>query len=635
MRPHFRSDLRCSREEQQGVSFYRIDDPRSETNFRLYEIEYLIAQELNGERSLGEVVEVVKEKHEFDISEPDLIRFVTQLETMGFLEAHAPEESTAPADVAGDWVAATQEEARPLPELAFEPEAPAEVDQGELDRLLRSALMHVKQGYLPHARDYFLAARELEPDNSQLSLVISHLEIIGETPATSELEYIWEQASVLAPEYAAELGGIGAESTPAMRPPDALRPAAEEDLKSRVVWTLASVFLLLLGGGGLFWVVQRFELLASPRPVLVSGLKSNRVPRYFPAEADSVRAVDERSLSFGESGVVASVSVGRGDVVQRNQLIAELKLNKGQQRQLAQAKKKVEKSREKLEAARNQLQALATESQAIKLERDRAEEKLRELQPQQLLGREGVSRRDLEKYKRAKSAANKKLTKLAKKRRKPEVLEKKAKRKLDESLRKLSEVERRLGGRLLRSPISGRIFELAVKPGDSVVERKPVAKIRDERRAVLTFTLQSDANLQPGGQAFVAASRMTPDNAKVIRRDEIDGKTRVEIELEDPTGAYLQTPANEFRLVRDYVEQAFDVPASALSVNDGKPLVFVVFRNRARAIPVQILEKNAAQVIVTSPEGLLRNGDQVVTAETSTGNVRQLRHGSELAPAGG
>src|SRR6476659_9910305 len=52
MPPTFRTDLTCSREEQQGVVFYRIDDPRTKTSFRLYEIEYLIAQKLTGQRTL-------------------------------------------------------------------------------------------------------------------------------------------------------------------------------------------------------------------------------------------------------------------------------------------------------------------------------------------------------------------------------------------------------------------------------------------------------------------------------------------------------------------------------------------------------------------------------------------------------
>src|SRR5512138_2152338 len=89
MRPWFRTDLTCSREEQQGVVFYRVDDPKTQTSFRLYEIEYLIAQKLDGNRELADVIKAVKDEYNFDISLPDLQKFVSQLDSMGFVEKEA------------------------------------------------------------------------------------------------------------------------------------------------------------------------------------------------------------------------------------------------------------------------------------------------------------------------------------------------------------------------------------------------------------------------------------------------------------------------------------------------------------------------------------------------------------------
>lgn len=99
MRPQFRSDLQASREEQQGVVFYRIDDPQTQTSFRLYEIEYLIARKLDGRRELNEVIGAVKAEYNFDITEPDLKKFVSQLESMGFITSAAA-VSPAPAPAA-------------------------------------------------------------------------------------------------------------------------------------------------------------------------------------------------------------------------------------------------------------------------------------------------------------------------------------------------------------------------------------------------------------------------------------------------------------------------------------------------------------------------------------------------------
>src|SRR5947207_10067176 len=98
MRPRFRNDLQAAREEQQGVVFYRIDDPKTQTSFRLYEIEYLIAQKLDGKRTLEQVIGAVKEEYNFDISEPDLQKFVNQLDSMGFVKMDAVSGSAALVD---------------------------------------------------------------------------------------------------------------------------------------------------------------------------------------------------------------------------------------------------------------------------------------------------------------------------------------------------------------------------------------------------------------------------------------------------------------------------------------------------------------------------------------------------------
>lgn len=606
--------------------FYRIDDPRTETNFRLYEIEYLIAQKLNGARSLDEVIDVVKAEHNFDISASDLQRFVSQLESMGFLEsgdggtlpeAETQEFETSSAMPTDDL----------LPEIGMD-EA-VEVDRAELDRLMRSALLHVKQGYLLHARDYFLAARELDPHNEKLATVISHLEIVGETPAAAEMEYIWEQAASLAPEIADQLGELMSE--PGMAPsPETLRVDTEEDIRSRVLWTFALLVVLGLGAAAIYWATQELDIFAAPEPVRVTELESTRIPVFFAEPAASVVPAQEEKLGFAESGKVASVEVAVGDTVQQGDLVATLEINGRNKKKLKQAQAVVDKARVAYDKAAKKLGALEAEAQQIQLQRDQADERLRELQPKQLLGQGGVSKRDIEKWKRAKVQANKKLTKLAKKRRKPEAAERKAKQKLDAAQRKLAETERRVGGRILRAPITGRVIALELAPGAAVKAKVPVVTIRDERSVVLAFELSEAPTFQAGGQAFISVKKEKPTNAKVrAREDQGDGAT-IEIELSDPTGAYIATEPEEFRLVRDYVEPAFDVPSSALSEVEGKPHVFVVRQNRAQATPVSILERDAAQAVVVNEAGALRDGDRVVTADIETGSVASLKDGSLL-----
>ncbi|MEO0815074.1 MAG: efflux RND transporter periplasmic adaptor subunit, partial [Myxococcota bacterium] len=354
-------------------------------------------RKLNGVRSIQDVIEVVKSEHNFDISEPDLQRFVSQLESMGFLEngeggADAPQAETQEFDPS----LPTHDL---LPDLAADEAAEVAVDRAELERLMRSALLHVKQGYLLHARDYFLAARELDPNNERLSTVIGHLEIVGETPAAAEMEYIWEQASALAPDIADQLGDLMSESgvPGAAPPPETLRVDSEEDIRSRVLWTVALLVVLIVGVGAIYWAWQELEIFSAPQPVRVTELKATRIPVYFPEPAQRVGPSQEKSFGFSESGKVARVEVADGDTVQESQLIAMLELNGRAKKKLAKAQKVVAKAQAGYDRAAKKLEPLEAEAQKIQLQRDQADEKLRELQPKQLLGQGGVSKRDVEK----------------------------------------------------------------------------------------------------------------------------------------------------------------------------------------------------------------------------------------------
>ena len=87
MQPRFRQDLDCVREEDQGVVFYRVDDVENQSSFRIYEIEYIIAQKLDGKRSLQEIIDEIKAEYEFEIQTHDLEKFIKQLESRKCLAA--------------------------------------------------------------------------------------------------------------------------------------------------------------------------------------------------------------------------------------------------------------------------------------------------------------------------------------------------------------------------------------------------------------------------------------------------------------------------------------------------------------------------------------------------------------------
>ena len=423
MRPRFRSDLKCSREEQQGVVFYRVDDPTSQTSFRLYEIEYLIAQKLDGRRSLPEVIKAVKDEYNFDISEPDLQKFVSQLDSMGFVEKEAApagppvEKDTQVMDrsnvaVEGGEPAEVVAEA----ELIESPAAP--VDEAELKRLLKSALLHVRQGYIVHARDYFLAAKELNPSDARLAKLVSHLEIIGDSSGPAEVDYLWNQAQELFPDIAAEVGplaeakgGIGgaAPDSGAAREPT----GGDEDLRKRILLLALVVLVIAVGGGALYWFATTQHLFEGAAKAAVATLRAQRVPIYQDKPAESVRAAKEEWLVFASGGKVADVTVAPGVRVQAEQVLVSLALPAAQDKQLAQARASLKKAEEELEKATQKVDKAVKEREAAEAERTAAEKAFDAAKAQ------GAAKKALDKAKKDKGKAAKKVAQLTKKEKAP------------------------------------------------------------------------------------------------------------------------------------------------------------------------------------------------------------------------
>ena len=87
IKPVFRSELNCSREEKRGVVSYRFGDSGSDSEFGLYEIEYLTTRLLDGSRTPLEVVEELKATCEFSLSLEELHQLLLQLDSFGALES--------------------------------------------------------------------------------------------------------------------------------------------------------------------------------------------------------------------------------------------------------------------------------------------------------------------------------------------------------------------------------------------------------------------------------------------------------------------------------------------------------------------------------------------------------------------
>jgi HlyD family secretion protein len=639
MRPTFRTDLVCSREEQQGVVFYRIDDPKSQTSFRLYEIEYLIAKKLDGSRVLPDVITAVKKDFNFDITEADLQRFVNQLDSMGFLVGgrSGTEEMKQPVELETQVMDRKKKEddIELLEPAAMAPEA-SDADKAELDRLLRSAFLHVKQGYIVHARDYFLAAKELKPTDERLQKIVNHLEIIGDASGPAEVEYLWNQAKELFPDMAAEVGPLldaksGGPSEVQAKPAIPRTTGGwDEDLRSRIIWTLILVAVLVVGIGGLVWVIKAARIFEKAARVKVTTVKADRIPIFFEKPASSVKPQQEDWLTAPVAGKVAQVLVTTGSRVEAGLVLVTMDLPPAVEKQLEQAKLALQKADENLAKASDKANQLLAEREAIETERTSAEDRLKELRPKSLLRQGGVSKRDLEKWKRLKVAANKKLSALAKKERAPKAAKSKADLQRQAAARKLDALEKKISNKLIRAPFAGLVVEIKVSPGASVNAADKLVLFRDPTNVQLTFEVPKTATLQVGGETHIAVGTGKPSRAKIGEVKPGDVSTLVVVRLADPSGGFLDFEPAKFKLVREFAEPAFRIPASSLVEDDRGVHVVVAMQKRALEREVIVLERDLASAVVTEASGSLRDGEQIVVARLDEGEVKAIADGSFL-----
>ena len=686
MLPQFRGDLKASREEQQGVVFYRIDDPQTQTSFRLYEIEFLIAKKLDGTRSLNQVISAVKAEYNFDISEPDLKKFVSQLESMGFIQSRNGGVPTAPpvppaaakaapapddaapieleeitAEVDTDVVKAAAAQSAVLDESIFEGET---VDEGgfddpttreiakptqeaalaesaggdpvrrsttnpeEVDRMIRTAFEHLKQGYVVHARDYFLAAQESRPSDERLTQIANHVQMIEDEPDEATLQGLWQAAAVLFPDVADDVGMPVVGEVRAKK-------AGSEDLRSRLLWSAVLLVVVGVGVAALAWVMKAARLFEGTAQVQTAPLQSDRIPVYYAETAVSVGPLREEWLRLDGRGKVTQVAEA-GAKVAEGEILVMLQINPKVQRKIEQARGQIDKMRTQYDAAVASLEEVLREREKAQAERDDAEAKLKELRPKSILKSGGVSKRDLEKYKRIVVKSNKQLSKLAKRERKPRAAERKAKQKVEQARQKLAGIEKRLTGKLLKAPFAGVVVEAKVAPGDTVNPDADLVLLRDPLAARVAFRVASAGDLQPGGEAYVSVQEGAPSSAKVLAVEEVEGGVQLEVKLTDPAGTFAEMPPTAFRLVREFAEPAFAVDTSAVieDAAGGGQWVYVAVGGRAVRRDVEVMERTPLKSVVRSPNGNLRDGDLVVVSYPAEGAVSALLEDAPIEVTG-
>jgi hypothetical protein len=92
--PRFRQDLAVSPTEADGVACVDVRDPRTGTNFRLYDFEYQLALQLNGQ-PVDQVTDWASKTYGADLTTDGIKEFASRLSELGFLEPEPTSASTA------------------------------------------------------------------------------------------------------------------------------------------------------------------------------------------------------------------------------------------------------------------------------------------------------------------------------------------------------------------------------------------------------------------------------------------------------------------------------------------------------------------------------------------------------------
>jgi membrane fusion protein, multidrug efflux system len=93
--PRFRQDLSVSPTEADGVACVDVSDPKTGANFRLYDFEYQLALQLNGQ-PVAQVTDWASKTYGADLTADGIAEFASRLGELGFLEMRPLGGSPAP-----------------------------------------------------------------------------------------------------------------------------------------------------------------------------------------------------------------------------------------------------------------------------------------------------------------------------------------------------------------------------------------------------------------------------------------------------------------------------------------------------------------------------------------------------------
>jgi multidrug efflux pump subunit AcrA (membrane-fusion protein) len=587
--PRLKPNLDANREEKDGRTYYRLVDPTSGREYRLYEVEYFIAQMLDGATSIATVAARARDELKFELSPNDLERFVKELSALGFLVEGPGEQVASPAMLSADDIMEVSD---------------SEVDKmtvvDELDRLVRSALLHVKQGLIAQGRDYFLAAKKYAPSDERVGTMLNHLDVVGEDDGPSDIEYLWKQAVVLYPEITQEIGppGVGVTPIPIEDGRDGLRGKGAAGKK--VVWAALGVVVFgAIGFAG--WTFVGKDLLNPPPVVSTEKVRTQKVNLYYTGEVLDVGPRKNVPLRFDKGGVVAEVLVRAGEVVKKHQPIARLKLSPADEKQLAilrQKRQSAEKSSLDLASTIDKLQA------DIKAKNDEVAALSERLKA------EGKDKTKAAPLKKKQASLKKDVAAIKKKLALPQKNQKKEQKAFEAARAAETAFANKAGSAFLEAPDDGTISKLGIEAGAKAEEKTVIATLADPSAVHVRFkvgdgrmrTLPKDAKLK-----LVFGDGMQTD-AFVVSADE---KALV-VEAVDGEGELAKAEKTSFKLVRETIEAALIVNVAA---RVSESAAYVIENGYAVRRPVEWVEVRGKEAIARKG---LQVGELVVVGPAAT-----------------
>ncbi len=272
--PRLRPELQATPADEEGVRFFDVRDPSSGHAMRLYDFEWQLASQLDGQRSLDDVAEWAKRALELDVTRASLAAYAARLAELGFLAGDAME--TLPPRDPGALNASMTPLPPPSPGLAGnEEDIPLELADDALTE---------RQEALPPRTLEPLPVRPASP---------------GFDARDARPDEVTARAPVKEPSLTTRSGAgpmaHGDEDTPAPR-------------RSRSVMGLLLV-LILVGG------VVAYVTFLSPggAKVAVQVVRPRELVTLHDGSAKLEKG-SPRSLSFGEAGKVTDVIAAGAEV---------------------------------------------------------------------------------------------------------------------------------------------------------------------------------------------------------------------------------------------------------------------------------------------------------------------------------